>query len=237
MRQLQIFVLLFIHALFLPNSFAQGVTQWHVSEDAEIPLGPTAINAITFSHDGTQIAVATSDGIALYDTYTGKKIALLPVLIDTLTALALSPDHRTVASASEDSTIHLWNMHTGENVTNLTGHADPVVALTFSPNGNTLASGSFREIRLWNLTLEQVSHTVVLHGHRDMVTTLAFSPDSKMLASTSFYGTILLWDVETGQLRHNLSAHTDSVLALAFSPDNQILASGGYWNTDAESTI
>ncbi|MDD9975111.1 MAG: WD40 repeat domain-containing protein, partial [Candidatus Poribacteria bacterium] len=237
MRQLQTFVLLFIYTLFLPNSFAQSVTRWHVSEDAETPLGPTAVNAITFSHNGTQIAVATADGIALYNTYTGTKIARLPLLTNTTTAITFSPDNRTVASASEDFTIHFWNMHTGENVTNLTGHADPVVALAFSPNGKTLASGSFREIRLWNLTLEQASHTVVLHGHRDMVTTLAFSPDSKMLASTSFYGTILLWDVETGQLRHNLSAHTDSVLALAFSPDNQILASGGYWNTDAESTI
>ena len=70
-----------------------------------------------------------------------------------------------------------------------------------------------------------------------MVTTLAFSPDGKTLASTSFYGIILLWDVETGQIRHSLSAHTASIAVLAFSPDNQTLASGGYWNLDAERTI
>ena len=242
MRQSLIFPFLFLCFAVLPSGFAQEVTQWRVPEGDVTPSDTTAINAIAFSLDGTQIAIATANGITVSDTYTGKELALFSAPLDNVTALAFSPNNQTVASTSEDATLHLWNTRTGEHRTHFIEHTHPIVALAFSPDGNTLASGSFREIRLWDLTTDLPIRISVLKGHRDMVTTLAFSPDSKTLASTSFYGTILLWDVETGHLRHNLPAHTDSITALAFSPAGetgvgQTLASGGYWSLDAESTI
>ncbi|RKU06151.1 hypothetical protein C6503_26390 [Candidatus Poribacteria bacterium] len=236
-RQFLIFTILFFSVAFLLSSPAQDGTQWRVSEGSEVPSNTTAINAIAFSTDGTQLAIATTNGITLYDTYTGKELARFSALLDAVTALAFSPDNRTIASAIGNTTIHLWNTRTGEHRTDFIGHTLPVVALAFSPDGNSLASGGFKEICIWNLMTDSPTLTSVFHGHRDMVTTLAFSPDSKTLASTSFYGTILLWDVRTGQRRHNLPAHTDAITALAFSPDNQTLASGGYWSRDAESTI
>ena len=241
-RKFHIFAFLFVCTLFVSSSFAQNVTRWRVPEGGKASPVSTAINALTFSPDGSQLAVASENSVALYDTYTGEALTLLPVLMDDVTALALTPAReedggQTIASAGEAATVRLWDARTGEHRTDFIGHTDPVVALAFSPDGNILASGSFKEIRLWDVTLGGASGVTVLQGHRDMVTTLAFSPDSKTLASTSFYGTILLWDVETGHLRQRLSAHTDSILTLAFSPDNEILASGGYWNPDAESTI
>ena len=238
----RLFTLLFTYTLFLSSGFAQNVVQWRVPDSDKASLGATPLNAITFSPDGSQIAVASANGVTLYDTYSGNVVVPFPILIDDVSALAISPvreeeSGQTVAVASEDGVVRLWDARTGEHRTDFIGHTDPVIVLAFSPNGNTLASGSFREIRLWDLTVEQVPRATVLHGHRDMVTTLAFSPDSKTLASTSFYGTILLWDVQTGQLRHSFSAHTDSIQALAFSPDNKILASGGYWSPDTENTI
>ena len=233
---------LLICGLFLSRGFAQNTVQWCLPDSDKASLGSTAINALTFSADGSRLAVASGNGIALYDTHTGEGLTLLPLLMADVTALALSPARekdggQTIASAGEDATVRLWDARTGEHRADFIGHTDPVVSLKFSSDGNILASGSFKEIRLWRLTLDGVSRVTVLQGHRDMVTTLAFSPDSKTLASTSFYGTILLWDVETGQLRYSLPAHTGSIQTLAFSPDNEILASGGYWNPDAEGTI
>ena len=240
-RTFRLFTLLFTYVLFLSSGFAQQITQWRVPDSDEASLGATPLNAITFSPDGSQIAVASANGVTLYDTYSGNAVTPFPILIDDVSALAISPARekdggQTVAGAGEDGVVRLWDARTGEHSADFIGHTDPVIVLAFSPDGNTLASGSFREIRLWDLTVGQ-TFGVVLQGHRDMVTTLAFSPDSKTLASTSFYGTILLWDVQTGQLRQSLSAHTDSIQALAFSPDNKILASGGYWSPDTESTI
>ncbi|MXZ00419.1 hypothetical protein F4Y93_07140 [Candidatus Poribacteria bacterium] len=238
MPNFQVFVFLSLfYFFFLPSSFAQGITQWRLPEGSETPFGKTVINTTVFSPDGARLAVATTNGIVLYDTDTGTEVAILPALMDTVTALAFSPDNQTLANARADATLHLWNIHTGEHIADFTGHTYPIVSLAFSPDGKTLASGSFREIRLWDLRTELPVRAAVLHGHRDMVTTLAFSPDNQTLASTSFYGTILLWDIETSQRRHNLAAHTDSILALAFSPDGLTLASGGYWSPDTESTI
>ena len=237
-RNVQIFVFLFLFYLsFLPSLFAQDTTLWHLPKGSQAPFGRTEINAIVFSNDGTRLAVATANGIAVSDTYTGKELAMLPASMDTVTTIAFSPDNQTLASAGTDATVHFWNVFTGERITDFTAHTYPIVSLAFSPDGKTLASGSFREICLWDLRTEQPLRTAVLRGHRDMVTILVFSSDSKILASTSFYGTILLWDTETGQRRHNLPAHTDSITALTFSPDNRTLASGGYWSADTESTI
>ncbi|RKU35770.1 hypothetical protein C6496_15855 [Candidatus Poribacteria bacterium] len=233
---------LFSYALFLSNGLAQDDEQWHVPDSDEASPGATTLNVITFSPDGSQIAVATPNGVVLYDTYSGNPVTPFPILVGDVIALTISPVRereggQTIAVANENGIVRLWNARTGEHSADFIGHTDPVVALAFSPDGNTLASGSLREIRLWDLTARATSPAAVLQGHRDMVTTLAFSPDGRTLASTSFYGTILLWDVETGQLRHRLPAHTDSIQALAFSPDSEILVSGSYWSPNAESTI
>jgi WD40 repeat protein len=129
-----------------------------------------------------------------------------PKLRDTLkghmafvSSVAYSPDGKTLASGSADTTIKLWDVATGKEQATLKGHTDnTVTSVAYSPDGKTLASGSWETtIKLWDVATGKEQAT--LKGHTHYVYSVAYSPDGKTLASGSYDETIKLWDVATGK--------------------------------------
>ena len=104
--------LLLILNLCLSNGFAQDYTQWRLPDGAKARIGKGRIKDIKFSPDNTQLAVATTIGVWLYDAQTGAEIALLKerrLGHRTANTLAFSPDSKTFVSGSDDGTILLWD--------------------------------------------------------------------------------------------------------------------------------
>jgi WD40 repeat protein len=65
--------------------------------------------------------------------------------------VAFSPDGKTVATGSNDSTARVWSATTGEPLSPPLRHGDSVNAGEFSPDGRTLISASDDgTARLWN---------------------------------------------------------------------------------------
>jgi WD40 repeat protein len=63
-------------------------------------------------------------------------------------------------------------------------------------------------------------------AHLSLVESLALSPDGKYIASGG-YQEVILWDAQTGMMRHRLTGFSDRVVALAFSNSGKMLATGG----------
>lgn len=114
----------------------------------------------------------------------------------------------------------------------------PVVALAVSPDKSTIAAGRGNQIHLYDATsgfyvqslvnpdLKDANGSPVSGAHLDIVQAMAFSHDGRYLASSG-YQEVILWDVQTGMIRHRLTGFTDRVVALDFAPDGKWLATGG----------
>ena len=74
----------------------------------------------------------------------------------------------------------------------------------------------------WTRTLSPSA--VVLEGHTDLVKDVHFSPTGALLASASLDGSVIVWDVATGERRESLRANSAGGLpGVGFSPDEETL--------------
>ncbi|KAI0808477.1 hypothetical protein GGR55DRAFT_689852 [Xylaria sp. FL0064] len=143
---------------------------------------------------------------------------------DIVLSVEFSPDGRTVAFGSADTTVRLLSAATGELLQTLRGLSSLVVAVAFSPGGTIVAGSSDGTAMLWSAATGE--HLQTLEGHDCSVFSITFSHDGEMIASASCDDTVRLWLTATGEHLHTLRGHIDLITSVAFSPDGRIIASG-----------
>ena len=198
------------------------------------------ITALTYALDGKTLAVGYTNGdIALWDTATQQKTALLDTASSVLWTLAFSPNGRLLASGGyKDSTISLWDVQTKTLLGAFDGHTRDtraqnhgVSTIAFSPDGKSLASGSAIDctLRLWDVASRtQIDLLLELEADPfEGIHAVAFSPDGALLASASDDAVIRMWDTRTLEQIGALVTRSGGVTSIAFRPDGKILASLG----------
>lgn len=66
-----------------------------------------------------------------------------------ITALAINPNGKTLASGSRDG-IRIWDLSNHSLISFFSGHSDWVKSIAFSPDGRLLASGSYdKTVKIW----------------------------------------------------------------------------------------
>jgi WD40 repeat protein len=88
--------------------------------------------------------------LRLWDVASQQVVATLtgPAFVDSV---AFSPDGKTVATGSDDTTVRLWDMASQQTIATLTCRDQFVRTIAFSPDGATLATGSDNTARLWHV--------------------------------------------------------------------------------------
>ena len=141
-----------------------------------------------------------------------------------VSAVATSPDGRTLATGAADGAIRLFDAATGRSSgTPLTGHRGSVNALAFDPESGVLASGGDdHTIRLWNVA-QRKQIGAVLGRDPDAVNSVDFTSDGAYLASTTT-DTFTIWDVAAREQFDRLTLDGSTVGAARFSPSGLLLA-------------
>jgi ribosome assembly protein 4 len=114
----------------------------------------------------------------------------IPGHSEAVIAVQFSPDGRSLASGSGDTTVRLWDIFTETPLHTCKAHKHWILCIAWSPDGKRLASGCKNgQVCVWEAeTGRQVGHT--LSGHKQWITSLAWQPlhldpSCRLLASAS----------------------------------------------------
>ncbi|NJK69466.1 MAG: hypothetical protein HC941_25720 [Microcoleus sp. SU_5_3] len=113
------------------------------------------IMSISFSFDGTMVAIAGVRENAIIWSKEGKLLSILKHP-SQVTNVSFSPDGQMLVSASADKMVRLWKID-GTLLKTLKGHKSAVGRVSFSPDGKTIASASADGTAiLWNLNVDDL---------------------------------------------------------------------------------
>jgi WD40 repeat protein len=182
-----------------------------------------AVTGVALSHDGKLVSGSYDKTLRIWDTASGQCLQVAYGHDDFLSAVAISPDQRLVASASADQTIKIWERESGRCLKTLSAGKVPA-SVCFAMNGTHLvAAGKDRLIRLWHV--ESGECLLTLRGHGNTINSVAVSQDGSKIVSGSWDHTVRLWDAQSGDCLRVFKGHEDHVRCVRISPDNRWLAS------------
>ncbi len=205
-----------------------GVCVWNPTNGSLIKqLKPTG-NAfdVQFSPDGTQIAVARSDGIVqVFETHTWSIVRSIRAHTQNCFCVRFHPDGKRIATGGRDGAVYLWDVDSGAELLAVKDLGD-ARRVAFSPDGKRLAIGTYSGAAKL-ISLETGEEESRYHTRNDSICGLAFAKDSNSLFVGLSSSSVQAWDLFTGKKLAEFAGHKPNNNAMCLSPDGLMLATVG----------
>lgn len=207
---------------------------WRTSDgqlghEFDVTEGVGSLRSLVFTHDGQFVVGGlTHRGIVVCSLLEGKVVGGFGGHSDAVAAVSISPDDKTLISASWDRTMRVWHMQSHASPPgsiDLAGHEHHVLDAAFSPDGSFVASAS-RDgaVLIWDPDLARPIARLSAEPHR--LNAIAISPDGSLIAAGATDGTVHLWNGHTGEALLSIGAHDAWVASVAFHPDGTRIVTG-----------
>jgi WD40 repeat protein len=228
----------------------------------EVETGIWNVAAMAWSDDGSKLAIAAGQDVHVLRAPDGVKSLRLHADSGRVTALAISPDSRVLASSTSGREVTLWSLgpaDAGARIGALQHEQGELETLAFSPDGKTLAGRTWGDPApiLWDVEARRHLRTLDL-SYRGKVALgsrggdhggvwsemLAWSPDGGYLLG-AHDGTLAVWDLHADRsgISRILQATgpklaNEQLVSVAFHPNGRQLAAGTdsgkllFWSLD-----
>jgi WD40 repeat protein len=202
-------------------SVVDSVTGRHV---ALLAAGP--VRVLSMSGDGALLAVARDRRVSIWRTAT----RMLAGTVDAgapVTAVAFSPDGRTIAIGTADGAIGAWTA-AGRRTATLVALRERVTSLAFGPAGARLAAGFGNGVvAAWSLRNGRRLYLRQSHRSGTAVKSVAFSSSGRRIVTAGNDSQIRVSSATSGSESQTLRGHFGPVSGAAFSSDGRWVLTAG----------
>lgn len=193
------------------------------------------VNSVDLHPNGQYTVTASSDtSIIIWDLATSAIVHTLDGHTMAVNRAIYSPDGQSMASGSDDGHILIWDATSEETIT--VKHdfeiGSSISDLKYTLDGQNLLVATYSGEML--LVDAAAGQTVQQYqGHARRVLAVAINPDGETMATGAADGSIIVWNIETGEQVQRYTHRPDDdgggfsrILALDYGPDGQMLLFG-----------